>query len=41
MILKDFVYQNVGTSNTTLYGVPAGAGSSALENYRYWYYYGE
>jgi hypothetical protein len=28
---KRFCVPNVGTSNTTLYGVPAGAGSSALE----------
>ena len=28
---KRFCVANVGTSNTTLYGVPAGAGSSALE----------
>ena len=28
---KRFCVPNVGTSNTTLYGVPAGASSSALE----------
>ena len=28
---KRFCVPDVGTSNTTLYGVPAGAGSSALE----------
>ena len=28
---RRFCVPNVGTSNTTLYGVPAGAGSSALE----------
>ena len=29
---KRFCVPNVGTSNTTLYGVPAGAGSAALES---------
>jgi len=29
---KRFCVPNVGTSNTTLYGVPAGASSSALES---------
>ena len=29
---KRFCVPDVGTSNTTLYGVPAGAGSSALES---------